>query len=182
MYVDVSQSSAEMLRLQRAMQSGALSKGGVSVRLRLEDGSIYETSGVLQFADVTVDQNTGAVTLRATFPNPNNILLPGMYVTAIVTEGVRPNSILAPQVGVSRDERGLPVALVVGPGDKAEQRTLTTGQAIGDKWLVTDGLKVGDKLITEGLQNAKPGQPVRPVPAGSPPPRRPPGGPAQSGK
>jgi membrane fusion protein (multidrug efflux system) len=169
MYVDISQSSSEMLTLERDLKSGLLANGGAVVRLKLEDGSDYAEPGVLQFADVTVDQSTGAVNLRAIFPNPQNTLLPGMYVRAIITKGVRKDAILAPQTGVTRDPRGLPTATVVGAGDKAELRTLQTGQAVGDKWLVLSGLNAGDRLIVEGLQKVKPGDPVRPVPAGSPP-------------
>jgi membrane fusion protein (multidrug efflux system) len=169
MYVDISQSSSETLRLERDLKSGKLTNGGAAVRLRLEDGTEYDTPGVLQFTDVTVDQNTGAVNLRATFPNTHNVLLPGMYVRAIVNEGVRANAILAPQTGVTRDPRGLPTALVVGAGDKAEMRTLQTGQVVGDKWLILSGLNAGDRLIVEGLQRVKPGDAVKVVAAGSPP-------------
>jgi membrane fusion protein (multidrug efflux system) len=169
MYVDISQSSSEMLALERDLKSGLLANGGAAVRLKLEDGSDYSAPGLLQFTDVTVDQSTGAVNLRAIFPNPQNTLLPGMYVRAVVTKGVRHDAILAPQTGVTRDPRGLPTATVVGAGDKAELRTLQTGQVVGDKWLVLSGLKAGDRLIVEGLQKVKPGDPVKPVPAGSPP-------------
>jgi membrane fusion protein (multidrug efflux system) len=168
-YVDISQSSAEMLALRRSIAAGQVGPGGPSVRLKLEDGSDYALAGTLQFADVTVDQNTGAVDLRAIFPNPRGVLLPGMYVRAVITEGVQPDAILAPQVGVSRDERGLPTALVVDAQDKAELRTLKTGRAVGDKWLVLEGLKPGDRLIVDGLQKIRPGAAVHPVPAGSPP-------------
>ena len=151
-YVDISQSSAEMLALRRSIASGQVGAGGPAVRLKLEDGSDYPMIGRLQFADVTVDQNTGAVNLRAIFPNPNGVLLPGMYVRAVITEGVQQGAILAPQQGVNRDERGLPTAFVVGADGKAELRTLKTGRAVGDKWQVLDGLKAGDRIIVEGLQ------------------------------
>ncbi|MDB5448882.1 MAG: efflux transporter, family, subunit [Phenylobacterium sp.] len=167
-YVDINQSAGELLALQRSVRSGKIAPGPVTVRLRLEDGSDYDRAGVLAFSDVTVDQSTGAVTLRAVFPNPMAVLLPGMYVKAVVPQGVVPSAILAPQVGVTRDERGLPTAMVVDAQGKAQQRTLTTGPAIGDKWLVTSGLTAGDRLIVEGLQKVKAGAPVRPVPAGSP--------------
>jgi membrane fusion protein (multidrug efflux system) len=124
---------------------------------------------VLQFTDVTVDQATGTVDLRAVVPNPNAVLLPGMYVRAEVIEAVQPGAILAPQTGVSRDVRGLPVAFVVNAKGMAEQRTLTTGPTVGDKWLVTSGLEPGDRLIVEGLQKVMDGAPVHAVPAGSPP-------------
>jgi membrane fusion protein (multidrug efflux system) len=168
-YVDISQSSAQLLALEREIQAGKLDRGGVAVRLKLEDGSDYDQTGRLEFSDVTVDQNTGTVTLRAVFPNPRGVLLPGMYVRAIVSEGVQPNAILAPQVGVTRDQRGLPTALVVNAQGRAELRTLKTGPAVGAFWVVTSGLAAGDRLIVEGLQKVKPGQPVRAVAAGAPP-------------
>lgn len=161
-YVDVTQSASDLLRLRRALAAGQLTGGpqSVPVRLKLDDGSDYPQAGKLQFADVTVDQTTGAVTLRAIFPNPSGVLLPGMFVRAEVAEGVAPNAVLAPQQGVSRDERGRPTALVVGASGKAELRDLALGQAVGDKWLVTSGLKPGDRLIVQGLQSVKAGQSV----------------------
>jgi membrane fusion protein (multidrug efflux system) len=180
-YVDISQSSAEMLALRRSIADGQVGPGGPSVRLKLEDGSDYGLPGQLQFADVTVDQNTGTVNLRAIFPNPRDVLLPGMYVRAVITEGVQTNAILAPQIGVTRDVRGLPTAFVVDPQGKAQLRDLNTGRAVGDKWQVLSGLKAGDRLIVEGLQKVHADAPVRAVPAGSPP-QAPPGGPAQGRK
>ena len=168
-YVDITQSSAQLLALRQAVASGKAQKGGLEVHLKLEDGADYPTPGVLQFTDVTVDQSTGTVDLRAVVPNPGAVLLPGMYVRAEVTDAVQPGAILAPQAGVSRDVRGLPVAFVVNAQGMAEQRTLTTGPAIGDTWLVTSGLKAGDQLIVEGLQKVRDGVPVHAVPAGSPP-------------
>jgi len=168
-YVDISQSSAEMLALRRAIAAGQVDAGDAAVRLKLEDGSDYPLAGRLQFADVTVDANTGAVNLRAIFPNPRGVLLPGMYVRAVITEGVQPNAILAPQAGVTRDERGQPTAFVVDAQGKAQLRTLKTGRAIGDKWLVLEGLKPGDRIIVEGLQKVRPGAAVKAVPAGAPP-------------
>jgi membrane fusion protein (multidrug efflux system) len=166
-YVDVTQSASELVRLKRALASGQLTGGptSVPVRLKLDDGSDYPQEGRLQFADVTVDQATGTVTLRAIFPNPGGVLLPGMYVRAEVAEGVDPNALLAPQQGVSRDERGRPTALVVGPDGKAQLRSLELGQAVGDQWLVTSGLRSGDRLIVEGLLKVKPGASVRAMPA-----------------
>jgi membrane fusion protein (multidrug efflux system) len=166
-YVDVTQSASELIRLKRALASGQLTGGptSVPVRLKLDDGSDYPQEGRLQFADVTVDQATGAVTLRAIFPNPAGVLLPGMYVRAQVAEGVDPNALLAPQQGVSRDERGRPTAMVVGPDGKAQLRNLELGQVIGDQWLVTSGLRSGDRLIVEGLLKVKPGASVRAAPA-----------------
>jgi membrane fusion protein (multidrug efflux system) len=165
--VDVTQSANDLLRLKRALASGQLTGGptSVPVRLKLDDGSGYPLEGKLQFTDVTVDQTTGAVTLRAIFPNPSGVLLPGMFVRAEVAEGVDPAGLLAPQQGVSRDERGQPTALVVDAKGKAQLRDLTLGQTVGDQWLVTAGLKPGDRLIVEGLLRAKAGQAVRAVSA-----------------
>ncbi len=165
-YVDVTQSAAEVLKLRQAMAAGRLSGGGadgVKVRLKLEDGQIYPLEGRLQFTEVTVDQTTGTVTLRAVFPNPQGLLLPGLYVRAVIVEGVDPGGILAPQPAVARDEQGRPTALVVDAGGRAQARLLTTGGTIGDKWLVTSGLAAGDRLIVDGLQSAKPGAPVHVV-------------------
>ena len=175
-YVDITQSSTQLLALRKALASGKTEKGGLEVHVKLEDGSIYPIAGVLQFTDVTVDQASGTVDLRAIVPNPTGVLLPGMYVRAEVAQANQPNAILAPQVGVSRDVRGLPTAFVVNAAGKAEMRTLTTTAVVGDKWIVTSGLAAGDKMIVEGLQKVKDGVPVHAVPAGSPPPAGPPGG------
>jgi membrane fusion protein (multidrug efflux system) len=147
------------------------------VKLTLEDGSTYPLEGKLQFTDVTVDPNSGAVTIRAVFPNPQGMLLPGMFVRAIVTEALAPDAILVPQQGVSRDPKGGATVLVVNGQNKAELRPIEIGQAVGPNWLVTKGLKPGDKVIVEGLQRLRDGAAVRPVPAGSAP-ARPAGGPA----
>jgi membrane fusion protein (multidrug efflux system) len=171
-YVDVNQSASDLLALRRAVANGQLDQSGQTsapVRLTLEDGTDYPVEGRLQFTEVTVDQNTGAVTLRAVFPNPNGILLPGMYVRATVSEGVAQSGLLVPQQAVSRDERGDPTALVVAAHDKVELRVLKTDRAVGDNWLVIAGLKAGDRVIVEGLQKVQPGDIVRPVPAGSRP-------------
>jgi membrane fusion protein (multidrug efflux system) len=179
-YVDVSQSADQLLALKRAIAGGQLTGAGpqsAKVKLFIQDGTPYPLDGTLKFSEVTVDQTTGSVTLRAVFPNPNKMLLPGLYVRAVIVEGTQPNGVLAPQQAVSRNEKGQATAFVVDAQNKAEQRILKTGQAVGDAWLVIDGLKPGDKLITEGLLNVKPGAPVRPVPAGSPP-APPPGAPA----
>lgn len=167
-YVDVTQSSAELLRLKRDLASGQLKKAGAgqaAVKLVLEDGSAYPLPGKLQFSDITVDQSTGTITLRAVFPNPKGDLLPGMYVRTVLEEGVDEQAILVPQQGVSRDTKGNPTAMVVGADGKAEQRVLKTSRVLGDKWLVSDGLKAGDKLIVDGLQKIRPGAPVKPVAA-----------------
>lgn len=167
-YVDVTQSSAELLRLKRDLASGQLKAAGAnqaSVKLMLEDGSVYPEAGKLQFSDVTVDQSTGSITLRAVFPNPKGDLLPGMYVRAVLEEGGEDGAILVPQQGVTRDTKGNPTALVVGADNKVELRVLKTRRTVGDKWLVSEGLKAGDKLIVDGLQKIGPGMPVNPVPA-----------------
>src|SRR5665213_183306 len=152
-YVDVTQSADDELRLRREIEAGQVSRGGVgglAVRLKLSDGSDYAREGRLQFTDVTVDQTTGAVTLRAVFPNPDGLLLPGLYVRAMIVEGVQPEGLLAPQQGVARDEKGAPTALIVDASGHAQFRQLRTGRAVGDKWLVTSGLNPGDRLIVEG--------------------------------
>lgn len=181
-YVDVTQSSSSILRLKHALAQGDLKSGGANaavVKLLLEDGSTYPLAGKLEFSDVTVDQSTGAITLRAVFPNPNADLLPGMYVRAVVEEGVNDQAVLVPQPAVSRDATGKPMAFVVGADGKLESRPLTTERAIGDQWLVTTGLKAGDRLVVEGQQKARPGQPVNAVPmATSPAPAMPASAPA----
>ncbi|MEO5793700.1 MAG: efflux RND transporter periplasmic adaptor subunit [Rhodoferax sp.] len=160
MYVDITQSSSALLVLRRAQAQGTLGSGTAKVTLRLEDGSTYPLDGKLKFTDVTVDQTTGAVTLRAEFPNPHAELLPGMYVRAVLAQAVAEQALLVPQPAVSRDSTGKPVAFVVAADGKLEQRTLVTDRAIGDQWLVTSGLQAGDKLVVEGQQKAKPGAAV----------------------
>lgn len=164
MQVDIVQSSAEMLTLRRQLDGGS---GSRQIKVVLEDGSQHPQPGTLQVSGVTVDRGTGAVTLRATVPNPKGTLLPGMVVRTKLLAGVDSGVILVPQQGVSRSPTGDATALVVGEGNKAERRRLVLERAVGNQWLVTSGLKVGDKLIVEGLQRARPGQPVTPVPAGS---------------
>jgi membrane fusion protein (multidrug efflux system) len=169
-YVDVTQSSADVLRLRQNLESGHLKKSGESwsrVKLLLEDGSAYPREGKLKFRDVTVDPTTGSVTLRMVFPNPDNVLLPGMFVRAVVEEGVSEDAILAPQQGVTRDQKGLPYALVAGKDGKAAQRTLTLDRAIGERWLVAKGLSAGDAVIVDGLQRIRPGADVKAVPLGA---------------
>ncbi|MEI9889637.1 MAG: efflux RND transporter periplasmic adaptor subunit [Caulobacteraceae bacterium] len=188
-YVDVTQSSAELLRLESEVKSGRANRGGAlaaQVTLTLEDGSAYPLGGKLQFTDITEDPASGTVTIRAVFPNPQGVLLPGMFVRAKVTEAMAPDAILVPQQGVSRDPKGGATALVIDAQDKAELRPIEIGQAIGADWLVTKGLQPGDRVIVEGLQRIQPGAAVRPVPAGSPPARpralgAGPGGPPQGG-
>ena len=166
-YVDVRQSTAELLRLKRRLTQGGLNQSGMSqnkVSLILEDGSTYAQEGALQFRDVTVDPTTGSFTLRAVFPNPESVLLPNMFVRAVVKEGVHDGAILVPQQAVSRDLKGNPYALVVGGEGKVEPRPLTLDRAIGDQWLVSSGLAPGDRVIVDGIQRARPGTPVKEVP------------------
>ncbi|CAN7774382.1 efflux RND transporter periplasmic adaptor subunit [Variovorax sp. LjRoot84] len=165
-YVDVTQSSAAVLQLKQAMARGDLQKSGANaakVRLLLEDGSAYPLEGKLEFSDVTVDQTTGAITLRAVFPNPNADLLPGMYVRAVLQEGVKEQALLVPQQAVSRDSTGKPTAFVVDAQHKLQRRMLETERAIGDQWLVRRGLQAGDQLVVDGQQRAAPGVEVKTV-------------------
>lgn len=164
MQVDIVQSSAELLALRRQLEGKSGSK---QVQLVLEDGTVYAQPGTLQVSGVSVDRGTGAVTLRASVPNPKGTLLPGMVVTAKLLAGVDTNAILVPQQGVSRSPTGDATALIIGEGNKVERRRLRLERAVGNQWLVSDGLKLGDKLIVEGLQRARPGQAVTPVPAGA---------------
>ncbi|MDX3899509.1 MAG: efflux RND transporter periplasmic adaptor subunit [Sphingobium sp.] len=163
-YVDLTQSAAQILNLREALRSGGVEQAdGARVRLLLPNGKTYPIEGRLQFSEVSVDPTSGAVTLRATFPNPDGLLLPGMYVRATLAEGKREQAILAPQQGITRDPRGRATAMVVGAGNKVEMRTVETDRAIGDKWIVTKGLKPGDRLIVEGLVNLRPGAVVKPA-------------------
>jgi membrane fusion protein (multidrug efflux system) len=168
-FVDIQQSSADLTALRRELASSNVTPSSATAQLTLDDGSAYPLTGKVDFAEAVVDQNTGTVTLRATFPNPTGILLPGMYVRAHLSQATAHDAILAPQVAVSRDPRGAATVYVVGPDNKAALRRITADRTIGDKWLVTSGLTAGDKVITEGLDKVKPGQVVHPVPAGSPP-------------
>jgi membrane fusion protein (multidrug efflux system) len=165
-YVDVAQSSAELLRLRRNLETGQLSADagtGRNVRLVLEDGSPYPLEGRLQFRDVTVDPATGSYTVRIVVPNPKHVLLPGMFVRAVVQEGVLAQAILAPQQAVSRNPKGEPIALVVDDMGTVQQRILALNRAIGDQWLVTKGLSAGECLIVEGMLKVRPGAKVRMV-------------------
>jgi membrane fusion protein (multidrug efflux system) len=168
-YVDIQQSSAELLALRRQLARGGAVPSAATVELKLEDGSTYGAKGRLEFAEAMVDPQTGAVTLRARFPNPKGLLLPGMYVRATLSQITAKNAILVPQAGVSRSPTGEATVMLVGPGDKAVLRHITADRTIGTNWLATAGLKPGDKVIVEGLGKIRPGQPIRPVPAGSPP-------------
>ncbi|PIC01355.1 efflux RND transporter periplasmic adaptor subunit [Caulobacter sp. X] len=168
-YVDLTQTSAELLKLKQQFASGKLGRtNSATVTLKLEDGSTYPTPGTLEFSDVTVDPGTGSVTLRAVFPNPNGVLLPGMYVRAALSQGVASGGILVPQTAISRDPKGGATVTLVG-AKGPETRPVTLGQTVGDKWLITSGLQPGDKVIVEGLQKVRPGAPIKAVPAGSAP-------------
>lgn len=166
-YVDVSQSTTEMLRLRRRLEEGHLHHGGESqskVRIILEDGTPYVHEGMLQFRDVTVEPTTGAVTLRVVVPNPKNFLLPGMFLRAVLLEGISNEALLVPQQAVSRNPKGDPFALVVDGEGKVVQRMLTLDRAIGDRWLISSGLAPGERVIVEGLQKVRPGVSVRAIP------------------
>ncbi len=164
-FVDLQQSSAELLELRRSLAREGTDPASADVHLVLPDGSNYDQVGQLQFVEAVVDPSTGSVALRARFENPNGILLPGMYVRAVVGQATAREAILAPQAGVSRDPKGNAIALVVGEGEKVERRELATDRTIGDRWLVREGLKAGDRLIVEGTDKAKPGQVVKAVAA-----------------
>jgi membrane fusion protein (multidrug efflux system) len=168
-YVDVQQSSADLLALRQSLASGGTTPSSTVVHLKLENGTDYPFAGTVEFAEEMVDPATGAVTLRARFPNPQGLLLPGMYVRAEFSQATTKNGILVPQAGVSRDVQGRATVMLVGPDNQAVSRAITADQTVGDSWLVTSGLKPGDKVIVEGLGKVKPGKPVRPVPAGSKP-------------
>jgi membrane fusion protein (multidrug efflux system) len=170
-YVDVTQSSAELLRLKRSLEAGRVSadgKNGRKVRILLEDGTTYPLEGTLQFRDVTVDQATGSFTLRIVVPNPQHMLLPGMYVRAKLLEGIAEKAILIPQQGVNRNPKGEPFALVVDEGGKVQLRNLTLNRALGDQWLVSSGLAPQERVIVEGMLNVRPGATVKVIPWESP--------------
>lgn len=180
MYVDVTQSTADMLKLKQSLAKGVLKKSNsAQVKLLMEDGSPYPQNGTLKFSEVTVDQSTASVTMRAIFPNPQQALLPGMFVRAILEEGVSEQSILVPQRGVTRNPKGDAVVMVVGAEEKAEPRVIKVVRTVGDSWLVSEGLKAGDRVILEGLQKARPGTPVKAVPFGSAPAAAPAGQPVK---
>lgn len=160
--VDLTQSSDALLALRRSLARGTVLPSKANVRLKFQDGSEYPHVGTVEFAEVIVSQTSGTVTLRAVFPNPDGTLLPGMFVRVSVDQAIAPNAILAPQQGITRNPKGEAVALVVGAGDKVEQRIVQTNQTVGNSWLVTGGLKQGDKLIVSGSANAVPGQVVKP--------------------
>jgi len=167
-YVDIQQSSADLLKLRRALSGGGAVPTRAEVHLKLEDDSDYGFVGTVEFSEVTVDPSTGTVTLRAKFPNPQGLLLPGMFVRAEFAQANDPNAFLIPQVAVTRDPKGNAQVYVVGPDNKAMARPVTATRVVGTDWVVTSGLKLGDKVITEGVGKLKTGGPVKPVPAGSP--------------
>ncbi|QWV91724.1 efflux RND transporter periplasmic adaptor subunit [Geomonas oryzisoli] len=171
MYVDVTQSSSDMLKLNRSLATGLLKRdqaGQARVKLLLEDGTPYPVTGSLKFSDVTVDQSTGSITVRAVFPNPKQTLLPGMFVRAVLEEGINESAILIPQRGVTRNAAGQAIVMVVGAENKVEPRPIQVARTVGDAWLVSSGLKGGEKVILEGLQKARPGTQVKVVPFQSP--------------
>lgn len=167
-FVDIQQSSAEMLALRRTLAGGGALPSGAVVRLKLEDGSVYGFTGTIQFSEVTVSETTGTVALRAKFPNPQGTLMPGMFVQAVFEQAIEPNAYLVPQQALQRDFGGDAFVYVVGAGNKVDVRTVTTGRTYGSNWVVTAGLKPGDKIITQGTANLKRGMAVRAVPASAP--------------
>ncbi len=167
-YVDIVQSSVELLRLRRQVASGLLQEDArdqAEVRLTLEDGSEYREHGTLQFAEVSVDPGTGAVVLRAVFPNPRRELLPGMFVRARLTQGVRRDALLVPQRGVMRNQRGEATVLVVGPDNKVAERVVQAERVVGNDWLIAGGLEPQERVVVDGLQKIRPGAEVRAVAA-----------------
>ena len=170
MYVDLSQSSAELLQLRREVEAGQMSAtDGVPVDILLEDGSTFDHQGRLSFAEATVDPTTGSFNLRVVVPNPGHVLLPGMYVRANVANGARANALLVPQPGITRDPKGGATAMVVTADGKVAPRQVKVSRTVGNRWLVEDGLKAGDRVIVEGLQKIQPGAVVKPVEQGSAP-------------
>jgi membrane fusion protein (multidrug efflux system) len=163
MYVDLTQSSTQLLQLRKLLGTEGMTSGSRTVRLELEDGTEYGEKGTLKFQEVAVDPATGSVTLRAQFPNARGVLLPGMYVRAVLDEATNSAALLVPQQGITRDSKGQAIAMLVGQNDKVEQRTVVTARAVGNEWLITSGLNAGDRLIVEGLNKVHAGDTVRPV-------------------
>jgi len=168
MYVDIQQSSADLTKLRHALAVGGVEPGSTQVRLKLEDGSDYGYTGTVEFSEVMVNESTGTVTLRARFPNPQHVLLPGMFVQAEFTQAVDPSVFLVPQAAVQRDIGGDAFVFVVGAGNKAERRKVAADRTFGTNWVVSSGLRPGDKVITQGTNNLRSGAPVKPVPASAP--------------
>ena len=167
MFVDIQQSSADLLRLRQSLAAGGVVPARAQVRLTLENGQPYPITGTLEFIEVSVDPDTGSVTLRARFPNPQGLLLPGMFVRATLAQSVDQEAILVPQQAILRDPTGASAALVVGADNRVVRRPVQVGPAVWNRWLISGGLRPGERIIVEGLANARPGQTVRPQPAGS---------------
>lgn len=167
-YVDVQQSAADLTKLRQRLASGGVAPGSTTVHLKLDDGTQYPQTGTIQFSEVTVNQDSGTVTLRAKFPNPSNLLLPGMFVTAVFDQATDKNAFLVPQQAVKRDFNGAAYVYLAGPGNKVVQRTVVTDRTSGSNWVVTSGLKAGDKVITQSLDTLKAGASIKPVPASQP--------------
>ncbi|WP_395622808.1 efflux RND transporter periplasmic adaptor subunit [Sphingomonas daechungensis] len=165
MYVDIQQSSADLTKLKRALSSGGVAPGSTQVRLKLEDGTDYGYTGTVEFSEVMVNESTGTVTLRARFPNPQGVLLPGMFVHALFTQAVDPSVFLVPQAALQRDIGGDAFVFVVGAGNKAERRKVNAERTFGENWVVSSGLNPGDKIITQGTANLRSGAALKPVPA-----------------
>ncbi len=162
-YVDITESSSQLRQARQALAEGDVLPTSASVRLKFEDGTDYAAAGTLEFSEATVDPSTDTVTLRARFPNPQGVLLPGMFVRVDMPRGVVPNGLLAPQQGIVRDPKGGAIALIVAPGNKVVARSVTADRAIGNTWLITAGLHPGDRLIVEGVDQVKAGDVARPV-------------------
>ncbi|WP_088366347.1 efflux RND transporter periplasmic adaptor subunit [Sphingomonas dokdonensis] len=173
-FVDIQQSAADLLQLRRRMAAGGVLPANATVRLKLEDGSDYGATGVVEFSEVVVDQQTGTVTLRARFPNPNGLLLPGMFVRAVFAQAIETNAFLVPQQAVSRDPQGNATVWLVGQNNKVQQRKVETVRTEGADWVVTGGLRAGDKVITQGTANLSDNASVKPVPANTPQQPKPP--------
>lgn len=179
-YVDMQQSSADFTRLRQSLATGGVSAAGTSARLRLEDGSDYGLPGTVEFSEMTVNEATGTITLRARFPNPSGLLLPGMFVTALFDQAVNPAAILVPQSALQRDFDGSAFVYLVGEDNKAARRKVVADRTVGANWVVSEGLKPGEKVITQGLGNLRQGADILPVPASAPQRTGPPTG--QAGK
>ena len=168
MFVDIQQSAADLLSLRRQLIAGGVAPATAAVQLQLEDGSTYGNTGTIEFSEAIVSATTGTVTLRARFPNAGGVLLPGMFVRARFVQAIDRSAFLVPQAAVARDPQGRATVLLVGPNNKAVQRPITAGRVQGANWVVTDGLRAGDKVIVQGLARLQPGGPIRPVPANTP--------------
>lgn len=167
-YVDMQQSSAELTALRQSLSSGKVGAGSTSVQLKLEDGSTYAYPGVVEFSEISVDESTGTVTLRARFPNPDGLLLPGMFVTAMFEQAVEPSAFLVPQEALQRDFDGSAYVFIVDASNKAKRRKITTSRTVGTSWVVTAGLNKGDRVVTQGVGNLRQDMDVKPVPQNTP--------------